>query len=166
MAPIRELLDEGHTIGLGTDVSGGFHPSILENVRHAVWTSRCLSMREGRGEGVKISTEEALWLATRGGARVVGLQDRVGGFEVGMEWDAQMVDMGDVVGGQNDGAFENGPVDVFGWESWADRVEKWVYSGDDRNTVAVWVRGRLVHKTRRYGGAVGGVGVDGAVTLE
>jgi guanine deaminase len=29
-------------------------------------------------------------------------------------------------------------------------VEKWVYCGDDRNTVAVWVRGRLVHRTGRY----------------
>jgi guanine deaminase len=32
-------------------------------------------------------------------------------------------------------------------------VEKWVYSGDDRNTVAVWVKGRLVHKTGRFVGA-------------
>jgi guanine deaminase len=29
-------------------------------------------------------------------------------------------------------------------------VEKRVYSGDDRNTVAVWVRRRLVHRTGRY----------------
>jgi guanine deaminase len=68
----------------------------------------------------------------------------VGGFEVGMEWDAQMVSLGEV------GEEVVGPVDVFGWESWAERVEKWVYSGDDRNTVAVWVRGRLVHRTGRY----------------
>jgi guanine deaminase len=27
-----------------------------------------------------------------------------------------------------------------------------VYSGDDRNTVAVWVKGRLVHKTLRFQG--------------
>jgi guanine deaminase len=47
---------------------------------------------------------------------------------------------------------EEGPVDVFGWESWGERVEKWVYSGDDRNTVAVWVKGRLVHKTARFVG--------------
>ena len=41
-APVRDLLNEGHTVGLGTDVSGGFHPSILENVRQAVWVSRHL----------------------------------------------------------------------------------------------------------------------------
>ena len=57
--------------------------------------------------------------------------------------------------GNQDLVFEEGPVDVFGWESWSDRIEKWVYSGDDRNTVAVWVRGRLVHKTSRYLGPKG-----------
>jgi guanine deaminase len=141
--PVRTLLSEGHVVGLGTDVSGGFHPSILENVRQAIWVSRHLSIQTD-SEAAKLSTEEALYLATRGGARVVGLEDKVGGFEVGMEWDAQMVSLGEV------GEEVVGPVDVFGWESWAERVEKWVYSGDDRNTVAVWVRGRLVHRTGRY----------------
>jgi guanine deaminase len=150
--PVRTLLDEGHTIGLGTDVSGGFHPSILENVRQAIWVSRHLSIQTG-SDAAKLSTEEALYLATRGGAAVVGLQDKVGGFEVGMEWDAQMISLGEVEEEGGDGTFEAGPVDVFGWESWSDRVEKWVYSGDDRNTIAVWVKGRLVHKTARYSGA-------------
>jgi guanine deaminase len=152
-APIRALLNEGHTIGLGTDVSGGFHPSILENVRHAIWTSRHLSMSSALGDAAKLSTEEALYLGTRGGAAVVGLQDRVGAFEVGFEWDAQAVALGGRVGSAGRaGAGDDGPVDVFGWESAADRVEKWVYSGDDRNTVAVWVRGRLVHQTAGFAG--------------
>ncbi|KAF2016159.1 guanine deaminase [Aaosphaeria arxii CBS 175.79] len=151
-APIRSLLAEGHTIGLGTDVSGGFSPSILENCRQAIWVSRHLAMSEG--DNVKLSTNEALFLATRGGAEVIGLQDKVGGFEVGKEWDAQMIDLGEVPGSDAEEAFErdfsDGPCDVFGWESWQEKVEKWVYSGDDRNTVAVWVRGRLVHKHKRF----------------
>jgi guanine deaminase len=149
--PVRTLLDEGHTIGLGTDVSGGWHPSILENVRQAIWVSRHLAYQT-EDDAAKLSTEEALYLATRGGAAVVGLQDKVGAFEVGMEWDAQMIDLGTAEESGGNGAFAEGPVDVFGWESWHEKVEKWVYSGDDRNTVAVWVRGRLVHKTARYTG--------------
>jgi len=27
-------------------------------------------------------------------------------------------------------------------------IAKWVYNGDDRNTLAVWVKGRLVHKRK------------------
>lgn len=154
-APIRSLLHQGHTIGLGTDVSGGFHPSILENVRQAVWTSRHLALQTS-DDDAKLSTEEALYLATRGGAAVVGLEGKVGAFEVGMEWDAQMIHLGVVseggVGGEEGVAGEDGPVDVFGWESWGERIEKWVYSGDDRNTIAVWVRGRLVHKTAKFTG--------------
>ncbi|KAI8937040.1 hypothetical protein NX059_006260 [Plenodomus lindquistii] len=151
-SPIRDLLDEGHTIGLGTDVSGGFHPSILENVRQSIWVSRHLALQTS--DAAKLSTEEALYLATRGGAAVVGLEDKVGGFEVGKEWDAQMISLGSVdEEGSSDAAFDEGPVDLFGWESWPEKIEKWVYSGDDRNTIAVWVRGRLVHRTAKYTGA-------------
>ncbi|KAF1841999.1 guanine deaminase [Cucurbitaria berberidis CBS 394.84] len=151
-APIRTMLNEGLTIGLGTDISGGFHPSILENVRQAVWVSRHLALQTG-DDATKLSTEEALYLATRGGAAVVGLEEQVGGFDVEKEWDAQMIHLGSVdEEGSSDAVVHEGPVDVFGWESWPDKVEKWVYSGDDRNTIAVWVRGRLVHKTALYSG--------------
>lgn len=148
-APIREFLDMGLTIGLGTDVSGGFSPSILEEARQAIWVSRFRAMTDG--DEAKLSTEEALYLATRGGAAVVGLEEKVGGFEVGKDFDAQMIMLGSVKeGGDGEGKFESGPVDVFGWESAEDLVQKWVYSGDDRNCAAVWVRGRLVHRTGRF----------------
>ncbi|KAG2169392.1 hypothetical protein JADG_009131 [Aureobasidium aubasidani] len=150
-APVRTLLDEGLTVGLGTDVSGGYSPSILEEARQAILVSRHVAMVDG--DAAKLSTEEALWLATRGGAKVVGLENRVGGFEVGMDWDAQMISL-DVVSedGEMDEAENKGPVDVFMWESWSDRLNKWFYGGDDRNTAAVWVKGRLVHTTPKYRG--------------
>ncbi|KAF1814707.1 guanine deaminase [Eremomyces bilateralis CBS 781.70] len=146
-AKVRKYLDYGIDVGLGTDVSGGFSPSVLEVVKQAVWVSRHVAMEAG--DAVKLSTEEALYLATRGGAKVVGLAERIGGFEVGMDWDAQMVLLNEVQDMEGHGEDE-GPVDHFGWESWEDKVAKWVYNGDDRNTVAVWVKGRLVHKTSRY----------------
>lgn len=108
-----------------------------------------------REDDVKLSVEEALYLATRGGAKVCNLEHRIGGFEVGMDWDAQMIGLdvvgGDHAAGEGEGVngkmdfLETGIVDVFGHESWDDNVNKWVYGGDDRNTLAVWVKGRLVH---------------------
>lgn len=141
-AKVRRFLDEGITVGLGTDVSGGYTASILSEAREAVMVSRHVAMDEG--DEAKLSVAEALFLATRGGAKVVGLEDRIGGFEVGKDWDAQMV-MFDPVGETVGLDPKAGVVDVFGGESWEDKVEKWLYCGDDRNTHAVWVKGRLVH---------------------
>jgi guanine deaminase len=97
------------------------------------------------GDEAKLSVEEGLYLATRGGAKVVGLESRIGGFEVGMDWDAQLIRLGSV-GEKGDLSTDEGLVDIFGGETWDDKVAKWVYTGDDRNTVAVWVKGRLVHQ--------------------
>ncbi|KAM0714400.1 hypothetical protein Q7P37_010187 [Cladosporium fusiforme] len=144
----RQLLDEGITVGLGTDVSGGFTSSMLNEAREAVLMSRHVAMDEG--DEAKLSVEEGLYLATKGGAKVVGLEERIGGFEVGMDWDAQLVRLGSVPAGGELGVGEEGLVDVFGDESWDDRIAKWVYTGDDRNTLAVWVKGRLVHQREGF----------------
>ncbi|KAJ6444277.1 guanine deaminase [Purpureocillium lavendulum] len=172
-ARVRWMWDRGIEVGLGTDMSGGYSPSILEAARHATLASRHLAMdtadRKER-ERVKITVDEALFLATRGGAKVVGLEDKIGGFDVGKRWDAQLVGLGvvqpngvrdgeaahssnganghhhhDDNNGHGAGHGDAGNVDVFGWEKWEDRVAKWVYNGDDRNTKKVWVNGKLVH---------------------
>jgi len=137
------MLNKGIEVGLGSDVSGGYSPSILMAARHAMLISRHIAM-DGAEES-KLSVEEVLYLSTRGGARVVGLEDRTGGFDVGMDWDAQLIDLGpniDVDAPAN----QYGPVNIFGWESWEEKVAKWLFSGDDRNTTSVWVRGQSVHQ--------------------
>ncbi|KAL4889878.1 atrazine chlorohydrolase/guanine deaminase [Aspergillus ambiguus] len=161
LCPVRRILDAGVTVGLGTDVSGGYSASVLEAVRQACLVSRLVRFAEEVEVGVAeeerarmvVSVEEALYLATRGGAMVVDAADEVGGFEVGMRFDAQLVRLGAAVGKR--GAREESPVDVFGWESWHEKVHKWVWNGDDRNVKAVWVNGRLVH-SRGDVGEVGG----------
>lgn len=97
-------------------------------------------------EHKKLSVEECLYLATRGGARCLGLGEKVGGFEVGMEWDAQLVELAEV-GGQGEGEDE-GLVELWGEETWEEKVAKWLFCGDDRNTKRVYVRGVLVHERR------------------
>ena len=168
LCPVRVLRDAGITVGLGTDVSGGYNPSILESVRQAILVSRLLrhTIRDGdtceNAKNVKegrenLSVEEGLYLATRGGAGVVDMGGEIGGFEVGMFWDAQMVQLGSVkpapaIGPGAGSPEENGTsgsasnVDIFGWDNWTEKVHKWVWNGDDRNVNKVWVRGRLVHE--------------------
>ncbi|KAI1329591.1 guanine deaminase [Xylariaceae sp. FL0255] len=162
VAKVRSLLDRGIDVGLGTDVSGGYSPSVLEAARLAKMVSNHLvmpggalaGMPEPERERAKLGVEEVLYLATRGGARVIGLADKIGGFEVGKQWDAQLVDLGRLVPDDDDDECDfsvrqnGGNVDIFGWESWEERVAKWVFNGDDRNTKKVWVRGRLVHELK------------------
>lgn len=154
LCPVRTLLDDDIKVGLGTDVSGGYSPSILEAARQACLVSRMVSATMGGGSGSlnsreTVGVEEALWLATRGGARVLGMEGDIGGFEDGMFFDAQMIELGRVVEeneNENEGEDEGeGAVDVFGWESWEEKVAKWMWTGDDRNVRGVWVGGRCVH---------------------
>ncbi|KAI0483299.1 guanine deaminase [Xylariaceae sp. FL0804] len=189
-ARVRRLLDRGVNVGLGTDMSGGYSPSVLEAARHACLVSNHLAMpgRSGGGGGLemeaekdgeqhaskgkkeeeeerrrrhqRLSVDEVLYLATRGGAQILGLRDEVGGFDVGKQWDAQLIGLSRVPGGDQDGISGDededddrddggdGNVDLFGWETWEEIIAKWLFNGDDRNTKKVWVRGRLVHERR------------------
>lgn len=153
---VRRLLDGGVAVGLGTDVSGGFSSSVLEMVRQAMLVSRHVAMAEGAR--CKLDLSEALYLATRGGAGMVGLEGKAGAFAAGMYFDAQLIQLQDYkYEGGEEGASVGGdeavegvrptvrPCDVFGWESWEDRIAKWAWGGDDRNVVSVWVGGRQVY---------------------
>ena len=155
ICPVRLLLDSGITVGLGTDVSGGYSPSILEAVRHACLVSRLLRHTTiGKDKeyqtispgGETLSVEEGLYLATRGGAAVVDMPDEIGGFDIGMSWDAQLIELGAVHHDTPGCAGAVGNVDIFDWEDQTEKVHKWVWNGDDRNVRMVWVRGRLVHE--------------------
>ncbi|KAL5346019.1 hypothetical protein ACLOAV_009050 [Pseudogymnoascus australis] len=170
LAPVRVMLDEGLSVGLGTDVSGGYSPSILEAARQACLVSRLLGYsaeyQEMTGNSTsdgheKLSVEDSLYLATRGGAAVVDMADDIGGFDEGMIWDAQLIELGAVDNNTmspldaarvnslaSRAVLDSGPignVDLFGNETWQEQVEKWMWSGDDRNVKNVWVQGELVH---------------------
>ena len=68
-------------IGLGTDVGGGYSPSMLSAVRNAVIASKALRMQSiSKGlspeEADKdlLNWKEAMFLATQGGAQALGIQ--------------------------------------------------------------------------------------------
>jgi guanine deaminase len=72
--PYQRLRDAGLTIGLGTDIAGGPSLSMLDQLEQAQ-------------EAVNISASEALYLATLGGAKVLGLDGQIGSFEPGKDAD-------------------------------------------------------------------------------
>eukprot|EP01126_Amoeba_proteus_P044723 TRINITY_DN4984_c0_g1_i7.p1 TRINITY_DN4984_c0_g1~~TRINITY_DN4984_c0_g1_i7.p1 ORF type:complete len:221 (-),score=43.51 TRINITY_DN4984_c0_g1_i7:26-688(-) len=127
---VRDMLGSGIKVGLGTDVSGGYSPSILSSIR----TSLIASTVHHVSGGIKpLTWQEGFFLATVGGSRVIGCGDKLGNFLVGKEFDAIVVDP----------YCEDSPFDVF-HETVLEIVEKFIYLGDDRNIVNVYVKGSEV----------------------
>jgi cytosine/adenosine deaminase-related metal-dependent hydrolase len=83
VAPIRELLDAGVPVGIGSDsVASNNRMDVLEDARLAALFQ---SARLARHDA--LTAAEALRLATLGGAIALGLGDRVGSLEVGKDAD-------------------------------------------------------------------------------
>ena len=133
---VRELLDHGIKVGLGTDCSAGYMPSIHDAMRNASNVSRHLALHL-KDDRYTLGFSEIVYLATMGGARVVGMEDRIGSFEVGKKFDALVVDVEGIV--SVDSFLLEGRQDVN-----EDVVKKWVFLGDDRNIRKVYVDGQLV----------------------
>lgn len=133
VAPVREYLRRNIKLGLGTDSGGGYASSMLDVMKSA-FTVSVARQTETNGKDPALSVDECFFLATMGGAAVCGLEDRIGSFAPGKEFDACLVKT-DV-----DGVMT--PVEE--GDSIRDVLEKFLMTGDDRNIVRVFVRGRVV----------------------
>ncbi|CAH0484406.1 unnamed protein product [Peronospora farinosa] len=143
---VRRLLQEGIKVGLGTDVSGGYSPSMLDAIRQAVIASKLVSIGNGSfcnqynddPQEQSLSYAEAFHLATVGSAEALGLGDTIGNFMIGKDFDALVVDP----------YIENSPIDEsFDHVEAADVLhtfQKFLFLGDDRNIVSIFVCGRQI----------------------
>ena len=124
IAPVRQYLDAGIHIGLGSDVAGGSSDSIFRAMVDAIQVSK-LRWRLITQDDAPITLDEAFYMATAGGGEFFG---KVGKFEEGYEFDVVVLDD------------ENLPAPrEF---STHERLERIVYLGDDRNIAAKFVAGR------------------------
>lgn len=139
--PARRALDAGVRVGLGTDVAGGARPGVLSQCGDAVTMSRLLSdgvdqamAPADRGvAGSRLSITEAFWMATLGGADLLGLP--CGLIEVGRQFDAVAIDL----------AVPNSPLRIWDDIDDDDRTfEKVVRLAGPSEISDVWVAGRSV----------------------
>ncbi|KAF8844894.1 guanine deaminase [Paxillus ammoniavirescens] len=210
MARVGMLLDYGVKVGLGTDVGGGYNPSILYAIQMASTASKMLSIqaesekarykhhrgkrghghkhghkkhpkseglsspaspeseseaeghrkrhgccdhspkKEGQFTNKKLGIATLLYLATKGGAEVCCLQDRIGSFEKGKAFDALVVSVRDETGNPAVWGY-NVPRDLdegqyaqsadLNLKQW---LERFLFCGDDRNIRKVIVQGALI----------------------
>ncbi|XP_051784333.1 guanine deaminase isoform X2 [Erpetoichthys calabaricus] len=132
MLDVRNVLNHKVKIGLGTDVAGGYSTSMLDAVRKAIETSKILTIQKPGYE--TLSYKEAFQLATLGGSQALALEDTIGNFEVGKDFDAVLISPT-----TTDSSF-----DVFAGDTKKVIFEKFINLGDDRNVMEVYVAGKLV----------------------
>ncbi|KAG8214619.1 hypothetical protein J3R82DRAFT_9695 [Butyriboletus roseoflavus] len=172
--PLREALDKGVSIGLGTDIAGGYSIDILNSMRHAVATSR---MREGSrvlesnlgaatGGEVKslaIEWKESLFLATRGGALALGLEDS-GVFRAGASFDAQQISVFDWERQEGVGVLDFFDLDSEYGGLTMDMIEKWWCMGDARNRTAMSPSRLVIPPAPRHAPSIPGRQLHGSAS--
>ncbi|RUZ77591.1 guanine deaminase [Mesorhizobium sp. M7A.F.Ca.US.006.01.1.1] len=139
--PLRAALDRHMHVGLGTDISGGYSPSLFDGCRYALSASRTLQSGvhaglppEQRGApGEPITHQEAFWLATAGGAEALDLP--TGSFRIGYEFDALLIDTSATASNIHIGMADDTLEEIF---------QKIVLNAARANIATVWVSGRRV----------------------
>ena len=82
---VMGLHERGVNVGLASDVGGGSSFSMFHTMKAAYEVAQ--------RRGVSLSPVHLWWLATQGAARALGIGDRVGNLEVGLEADAVVLEL-------------------------------------------------------------------------
>ena len=128
IAPVREMLNEGIHVTLGTDIAAGSSLAGSRMVTMSIQTSKVRSFTDPAHPAF-LTVPEAYYLGTTSGHRYFGAGS---GFTPGDRLHAVVVD---------DRSFTETP-----WAlSLPERLERALYTMNAANITAVWSEGRLVH---------------------
>lgn len=138
--PVRRRFAQGVRAGLGTDVSGGYSPSLYDNIRQAVVVSRMLedgvdARRPTAERGVpesRIDYRHALYMATTAGGEALGC--KLGLFRPGYAFDAQLIDTN----------VAHSDIRIYAADTAEDVLQKILFLANRTNLTALWVQGREV----------------------
>lgn len=124
----------GVKVALGTDVGAGTSFSVLSTAGAAAQVAKL--------RGGALDPLRALYLATLGGARALGLGDRIGSFRIGAEADFVALDPAATP------LLARRTAAVTGL---ADLLSALMILGDDRVVARAWIAGRLAHDRDAHG---------------
>ena len=127
----------------GHDVHGEHYTSPEAKHRPERPDHRDRSHKEGRFANKKLGVATLLYLATKGGAEVCCLQDRIGSFELGKAFDALLVSVRSESGNPAMWSYdlERDPSSETKLKQW---LERFLFCGDDRNIRKVIVQGTVI----------------------
>lgn len=124
---VRRYLDAGIPVGLGSDIAGGDTLSPMANIARTIQSSKYLWVLD---ESVgRVKTSEAFYMATKGGGSFFG---KVGSFEEGYDFDGLVID--------------DSEMNQMNAYNMYERIERFIYNGDDRNIVKRFVAGTEISR--------------------
>uniref|UniRef100_A0A8C5TY73 Guanine deaminase n=1 Tax=Malurus cyaneus samueli TaxID=2593467 RepID=A0A8C5TY73_9PASS len=145
---VQKALEHNVKLGLGTDVAGGYSSSMLDAIRKTMVASNTIQINGVNETGLTI--QQAFQLATLGGSQALGLDDVIGNFEVGKEFDALLINT----------KASDSPFDLFSADefevirtglmiktingNYVGKVHDTDRKSDDRNILEVYVAGKQV----------------------
>lgn len=126
--PVRKYLDKGVPVGLASDISGGNSLSIPNVIAGTIQASKMVWLNTEK-ELSPLTFSEGFFLGTKGGGSFFG---NVGSFEKGYDFDALVID--------------DGSLSDIKELTIEERIQRFVYIGDDRNIVERYVQGRKIEE--------------------
>jgi len=128
IAPIARLKALGVNVAIGTDGAASNNDlDLLGETRTAALLAKGYS-----GDASAVPAAEALYMATLGGARALGLDERIGSLEVGKAADVIAIDLNQI---------ETQPL--------FDPIAQIIYAASRQQVTHSWVAGQMLMNERR-----------------
>lgn len=124
IAPVKQYMDQGIKVGLGSDIAGGHKIQMNEAVVRAIQLSKIKCFYEEDNQPLSLS--EAFYMGTACGGEFFG---KVGKFKEGYELDCLVIEDHELYKERY---------------SLLDRLEKFLYTGDDRWIIERYVAGNKI----------------------
>ena len=129
ICPVNELIGNGVNVALGTDGAASNNDlDLLAEARSAAFLSKVTS-----GCPSSVKAEEALSMATINGARLLGLDKRIGSLEIGKCADIIAVDLSGI-------SFQ--PI--------YNPISQLIYAASGQDVTHTWINGECLYKDKRY----------------
>ncbi len=137
--PLARWLEAGVVVGLGSDVSGGPDPSLFSVMRAGAYAQMA---RRALTDEARPPLDPLAWLrlGTLDGARVLGLEDRIGSLELGKEADLIVVDP--AMTAPVSGAGASADLDPGLLDDPGDLVSRLIFRAHPTMIRGAWVRGQ------------------------
>ena len=127
--PSAQLLQAGINVAIGTDGAASNNDLNL----HSDMQTAALLAKAVAGDAAAVPAAQALYMATMGGAKALGIDEHTGSLETGKWADLQAVDLSGLA-----------------QQPLYDPVSQLVYTGSSQAVTHVWVAGKLLLKQGQF----------------